>query len=156
MRDEFLLSAVAHGDGHIALQSSVSGAFYRRIAKCPAKGFFIHFRQPGKVRMKRLYLRLKFRRLRERRVAGFVVPGTNVLADVAAKDVMSDRLAKFPRNVAALLDGQISNATPGIEFARGHNGLRGTSVNAACAASATISGGKIGRQVEGRENHAQK
>jgi len=80
--------------------------------------------------MVNLLLRLKFRQGSGQRIAGLVVPGANVLADIAAKYIVPNAWAKFFRHGAAFLNRKIGNAQPRIELAGSGNRLRRACVNA--------------------------
>src|SRR5215831_4635035 len=82
LRKEFFVAAVAHGDRDVPAQAGIARAFNRRTAKGPSISLHIHLRQPSQVGMEQILAWMKFRRLCRRSVAGFVVPGTDVLADV--------------------------------------------------------------------------
>src|SRR5262245_3015741 len=88
--------------------------------------------------MKQLVHRLELWQLRDRRVARLGVPGADILADVAAEDVVSDPIAQLLGNRSALLDGQVSNAAPRIELPRRNDGLCRAGVDAASAATAPV------------------
>ena len=60
--------------------------------------------------MEKPFLGLKFRQGSRRRIAGFIVPRADILADVAAKDVMPHLRPQFFRHAAALFNGEISDA----------------------------------------------
>src|SRR5438270_3491929 len=98
--------------------------------------------------MKKPLLGLKLRQQSRRRVASLVVPGADVLANIAAKDVLAHGWPQLFRNCAALFNGEIGNAKTGIELARGHNGLRRAGVNAARTASATVGRGDVRGKIE--------
>src|SRR5215475_46645 len=102
------------------------------------------------------FARLKFRQRCRRSVAGLVVPGTNVLADVAAEDVVAHGGPQLLWNFASLFNREIGDTQTGIEFARGRDRLCRTCVNAAGTASAAIRRGKVRRKVERGEHHAEK
>src|SRR5712692_3486311 len=66
------------------------------------------------------------------------VPGTNVLANVAAEHVAAYGLAQLAGNRAAQLDGEIGDATARIHDVGFYKSLRGTRVDTAAAGSAQI------------------
>src|SRR5438105_14333209 len=142
IRQESLVPAIAHGDCHISSQSGIFCTFYRRSAKCPAVSFFVHLRQPAQVRMVKPLLWLKLRQGSRRRVAGFIVPGTNILADIAAEYMVPNGRPELFSDYATLFNGQICDAETSIQLARRHNGLRGAGINAARAASTAVGGGQ--------------
>src|SRR5260370_18616228 len=59
--DKLLVTAVAHGDGNIALQAGKLRALDRRATKGAPVGLFIHLRQPAQVGMKAILAWLEFR-----------------------------------------------------------------------------------------------
>ncbi len=62
------------------------------------------------------------------------IPGANVLANIAAEDVIADRFPQFQRDGAAQLDGEIRNAAPRVQNIRLYNCAGGACVNAkACS-----------------------
>src|SRR4029077_319037 len=136
--DELLKSAIAHGNGDVTLQSGVFGALYRRSAKCAAVSFFIHLCELAQIRMVKLLLRLKLGQGSRERISSLVVPWANVLADIAAKDVVSHLRAKFFGNSAALFNREVSNTQPRIKPAGSDNRLGRACINAACATSTAI------------------
>src|SRR5208282_1317273 len=105
-------------------------------------GFRRKFRKISEVRPR---ARNKGRLRGNRRAA---VPRADFLADIAAEDVGAHALAMLLWNRTAEFDGEVRNAAPGIERplagAARHNGVRGTSVDAAGAGSATVLGRRIG------------
>ncbi len=83
-RHKFLIAAIAHGNHGIPPQSRKLGAAHGRPTKRRSKFLGLHFRQPFKPGIHQLCTRLEFIRRRNWRLA---IPGANVLADVAAKDM---------------------------------------------------------------------
>src|SRR5258708_8187366 len=98
--------------------------------------------------MKQVLLRLKLGRSGEWSVTFLVVPRTDVLADVATKDVVSHLVSEFQRNLTTLFNCQVSDAAAGVQLARGDNGVRGTSVNSSGATSATVRYRDSWREIE--------
>src|SRR5712671_4019105 len=85
------------------------------------------------------------------------VPRANVLADVAAENMISHRLAELLRDGAAQFDGQVGDALSGIHDV----GLRWTSVKATPAAPAQVRRRQLVRperrfEIESGENYTQK
>src|SRR5437660_328509 len=101
-------------------------------------------------------LRLKFRCGSCGCVACLVVPWTDVLADITAKDVMPDGFAEFFWNVAALLNSEISDAAAGVHLAGCEDGLCGTGIDTARATSATVSRRHIGLEFQRGQHHTQE
>src|SRR5215467_5968648 len=98
--------------------------------------------------MKKFVLRLKFRRQGCRSIAGLVVPGADILTDVATKNMMANTGAQLFWNAAALFNGEIGDAAAGVEFAGSDQRLGGACIDAARTTPATVSGGKIGSQFQ--------
>src|ERR1700728_4319137 len=69
------------------------------------------------------------------------VPGTNVLANVAAEHMLADGGAQLLRRGCVQFNSEVRDAAAGVDFvAFRRNGLRGTSVDAAGASSAAVGG----------------
>jgi hypothetical protein len=62
---------------------------------------------------------------------GDVVDGADLLADVAAEDVVADQRTQLQRDGAAVLDGEVRDAAAAIEHIRGDEGAGGAGVEAA-------------------------
>ena len=60
-----------------------------------------------------------------------MIPGADILADVAAEDLAADGRAEFFGDGAALLDGEVGDAAGGVHLARGDEGVGGAGVDAA-------------------------
>ncbi len=86
----------------------------------------------------------------------FAVPGADVLADVAAKDLVSHALAQFFGNGAALFDGEIRDAFVGVELVGRDNRVGRAGFDAASAGPAAVGRGKIWREFERGDDHAEK
>src|SRR5260370_29165234 len=80
-RDKLLVTAVAHGNGNIALQAGKLRALDRRATKGAPVALFIHLRQPAQVGMKDILPSLEVRCWSPRYVSALVVPRAAVLAD---------------------------------------------------------------------------
>src|SRR5436305_1872423 len=81
-------------------------------------------------------------------------PGADVLADVAAEDLVADGRAQFRCDLASFLNGEVSDAAARIHFSRRDEGLSGAGIQAARATSAAVGGRKIGREFQRGEHHA--
>src|SRR2546423_1831154 len=143
-RNEITAAAVAHRYRHIALQTGKLCALHGRAPKSPAEFFFCHLRQPLQFRMDQLFIWLQFTRRTRRSIAALVVPRANILADVAAEDLMADGRAQFRRDLASFFNGEISDAAAGIHLSRRDEGLSGAGTPAARGASAAVGGRTIG------------
>jgi len=70
--------------------------------------------------------------------AGKLVPGAGKLAVVAAIDAIAHERSQRHGNAAAMLDGQVGDAAPGIELVRRDDRLRGADVDAASTTAAVL------------------
>src|SRR5205823_5788318 len=77
-------------------------------------------------------------KLHQRGESGAAVPRTNILTDVAAKNVIPDGLSKFLRNAAAQFNRQVRNAFSGVQDIRLDKSLRGTGIKTLPATPAQI------------------
>src|SRR5262249_17196894 len=84
------------------------------------------------------------------------VPGTHLLAHVAAVDVRPDRGLVLARDVAAKLNRQIRDAARRIEDAGRDDGARRTRVQTTGARSALVERWRIDRQRQAAEDRAEK
>src|SRR5271155_809078 len=84
--------------------------------------------------------RLKCSDARHRRLA---VPGTHILADVAADDSIAHGGAKLVGNRSAEFDGEIGDAAARVEHIRRGERLRGAGIETARASTAEIGGGRV-------------
>lgn len=75
---------------------------------------------------------------------GKPVPGTNVLADVAAKGPAIEHLLLFGTQVLFLFDAEVADARAAVDDSRLNNGLGRAGVDASRAAAAVIGNGLIG------------
>jgi hypothetical protein len=85
-----------------------------------------------------------------------LVPRTDRETIVATIDAIAHGGAKFARDVALVLDGEIGNAAPRIEHIRRGERARGTDIHAAPAGAAMIGRRRVRRQRKRREQRAQK
>ena len=76
--------------------------------------------------------------LGSRAVGDVVVPGADLLADVAPEDVRAHRSAEFFRNRASELDGQVGNAAPRVHHAGRDDGVRRAIVDTPRARAAML------------------
>src|SRR5438045_684491 len=136
------LSAVAHGDRRVAAQSGIFGALDGRAAKAFLEILAAHRGNLLELGIHESRSWLKFRGFCSwrfgRAVRSAAVPRANILADVAAEDVVSHPGAHVFRNRAALFNGEIRDAAGGVELGRSHQRSRRTRVNAARATSAEV------------------
>ena len=64
--------------------------------------------------------------------------------------------AKFERDVALMLDGEVRDAAPGIQPVGSREGVRRADIEALAAGAAMVGLGLVGREVEGREQLAEE
>src|SRR5258706_1187622 len=84
------------------------------------------------------------------------VPGTDVLADVAAEDVAAEPLAPVFRDSALDLDGQVADAARGVEDVRRGECLGGARLEAGRAAAAHVGPWPVGGQLQVGHDLAQE
>src|SRR5579859_7051895 len=123
------------------------------MTKVIAEFFGGHFRQPVQTWVHQAGARAKFLSAGH---GSLPVPGANILADIAAKDMAADARAQIFGDRAALFDGQVRDATIGIKLIRSDDGLGGTGLNAAGASAAAVRSRQIGREIERGKDHAKK
>src|SRR5208282_4274213 len=104
--EKFGVSAVTHRNGGVTAKAGALGAADGRSAKGCAEFFIRHFGEPVERRIYQPGTRLKFRRSRGR---SFAVPGADILADIAAENLMTHAGAQLLGNRSAFLDGEIVN-----------------------------------------------
>src|SRR6266404_9853664 len=76
-----------------------------------------------------------------RRLGEALIPGTHVVADVAAERVPLEPLGERLGNRPPLLDGEIGDAPGGVQHVRLDERFRWTGIEAAGAAPAVVGGG---------------
>src|SRR6266581_7495244 len=108
--NELRVAAVPHGDGEIAAQAGIFSALDGGAAEGGAKILLTQCGQPFQRRIYQFSPGLKFGSGWRLRLIVASIPGTDVLADVAAKDMAANTGAQSFGNSAALFDGEISNA----------------------------------------------
>src|SRR5580698_6546112 len=86
----------------------------------------------------------------------FTVPRANVLTNIAAEHVSSHAFAQFLGNIAALLDGQIRDATVGIQLVGRDERIGGAGINTARAGAAAVWSGKVRWKLERSDDDAKK
>src|SRR5690606_32756283 len=78
-----------------------------------------------------------------------LIPGTDVVADVAAEDPPVEFLLELAGNRPLLLDGEIGDAPGGVENPGLHEGRRGAGIEAAGTGAAVVGGERrIRRELE--------
>lgn len=75
-----------------------------------------------------------------------LVPWANELAVIASVDAIAHGLAKFERNRAAQLDGEIRDAAPRVELVRSDDRLSRADIDAGAACAAVSGRGCIDGQ----------
>src|SRR6185369_17099853 len=134
------LPTISHGDNGVTPESGQFCTADWRPAKHPAKFVGLHFGKPIQRGVYQAFAWLKFLSRRGRR---FSIPRADVLADVATEHVRTHALPQVLWKTAAFFDRQIGDAFGGIQLVRRNEGVRGASIDAACAGSTTIGCGKI-------------
>src|SRR5579862_3243073 len=87
------------------------------------------------------------------------IPRADLLTYVAAENMRAHGLAKFLRDRSAQLDGEVSDAPPGVDrpgIAGGDERIRRAGVDAARAGAAAVRGRRIGRDFKRSDQLAQK
>src|SRR5262249_13757495 len=136
--DKLAIAAVAHGNSHVPPQPAAFCATNRGPAKLFAVSTLVHSGQPTQARLKQTLARLGFGYHRGRSVTGLMVPGADVLTDVAPEYVLSHGSAQCLSNGPALLNGEVSNATACVQFPRRNDGLCRAGVDTARATAAAV------------------
>jgi len=115
-----VLLRIGFDDPGVALKERELHALHRGAAELCAVRFFgplqhvAHVqRSGGKARLQRGVGCLR----------SAAIERTDILADVAAVEPVADGRVKLVGDVAAMLDGQIGNASAGVELVRGGQGL---------------------------------
>src|SRR5689334_14868228 len=85
-----------------------------------------------------------------------LVPWAHRKAVVATIDAIADLLAELKRDRSLVLDGEIGNAAPCIEFVRRGKGFGRAYVEAGVAGAAMIDLGLVARQIERGEDRAEE
>ena len=83
-----------------------------------------------------------------------MVPGTDLLTDVAAKEPGGDIVMELGGDIVAMLDGEIGDATSCVEVIRSGDGGGGAGINTSGAGAAAIDAGRIVGEVEGGDDLA--
>jgi hypothetical protein len=140
------LSAIAHCNGYISQKSGIPGAGDRARVKYRAEFGFADFGEAFEWRRERA--RLKCDTVRNGRTP---VPGADVLADVAAENMLSAAAALLFRYGPAQFDGEVRDAQAGIDGVAeraGNDGGGRASLDTTAAGAAAIRRGRIGVDVE--------
>ena len=147
------VARIADGDHQVATKPRDANALDRRAREKGAKGTIVEPGQIIQVWRAQVVTRLKLGFARHLRK---LVPRAGSKAVVAAIDAIADGGAKFFRDRAMMLDGEIGNAAPGIELVGLRESLRRAGVEAGAAGAAMVAFGRIGGQVERDKDRAQK
>src|SRR5262245_27679259 len=151
---------IAQDNGRIAEDAAAAGAPERRVAKAAAEGIVVEVEERDEIDGTRQFGILDsgfwigvVGNVVARRVGGrsppysMLVPGADVLANIAAKKPVADATAKLQRNRFAELDCEITNATGGIEDIGLRKGVGRAGVKARAACAAVVGGkGLVGGQ----------
>src|SRR5580692_9853462 len=84
------------------------------------------------------------------------IPWTNILADIAAENVVADRRAKLFRDGSSQFDVEIGYTARGVHDVGFGEGLSGTSIGTVRTGAATVGGGNVHGQFQACENHPEK
>ncbi len=90
------------------------------------------------------------------RLSGEAVPGTDVLAVVAAEDAVADGLPELDRDGSAEFDGEVGNAPSAVHHVGLDDRVRRAGGHAAGAGSAVVRMRVVGRQVHREQDLAEK
>src|SRR5215469_113567 len=121
-RNQVAIAAVSNRYERIASQTSPLRALNGRASEPLAEFFLGDFGQPVERRIYQTLARLEFRGIGRR---SFPVPGADILADITAKNLMSQIFAELFGNRSPLLNREIGNAPGGIKLVRRHEGVGG-------------------------------
>src|SRR5580658_10126136 len=99
------------------------------------KAFRIQLREPGKRRVDQFCTNRQLRILAYR---GTAIPGADILADVAAKDLTANVGTERLSNGAALFYGQVRDTQARIHLVGSNQGAGGAGIDASRAAAAAI------------------
>src|SRR5437879_1141205 len=145
------IAAVAEDERRVAQEPGALRARQRGAAEPRAERLVVEVEQ----RLERAERGRRFERgvVPGRRLA---VPGTHVLAHVAAEQPLADSSAKLTGQVAAVLDGQVRDASPGVEDVRLYERAGRAGVEARGAGAAPIGLALVEGQRGGREDDADE
>src|SRR6185437_5349203 len=133
LKDSF--SAVAHRNRQVAAESCELRPAHRASVEPPLPLRLIHRGQPVQSW---IHQRFSWRQLSIAADGRAPVPGTDVLADVAAKNLPPNLRPQVLRDWPALLNGQVRNAACRIHLPGAGQRPRGTGVDAARTRSAAV------------------
>ena len=144
---------VAEGDGDVTKETAAFGAFDRTSSEALTK---LLDAQAGELR--EVWSKEPFAGFESRgaAVTALAVPGTDILADVAAEDVATETLPKRLWDGAALLDRQVADAASGVEDERLGQGTGGAGVETGAAASAEVSPWSVRGKIEIGDEFAEE
>src|SRR5204862_2787343 len=128
------LPAIAERDAYVAQESAALGAQDRTACEELSEALLVQLEEAlQRPVIQRARLKARFARLRRE-----AVPGTHLLADVAAEDPVADRGPHLERDRAAMLDGPVRDAEPRVELIGRDDGSDRTRAAATRAADAVI------------------
>src|SRR5690606_3071097 len=125
------------------------------LAEALAEGLQVQLSPGAKLRVRDAFARLESRL---GRWPAELVPGADLLADVAPEDPIAD-LGVHPllQPDASLLDGEVRDAAVGVEPVRRVAGAGRAGVEAACAGAAVVGReGRIGRKLDIHDEFADE
>src|SRR5262249_31968969 len=153
LRHQCLIAGVGGGDQHIADESVAAGALDWRAAEAGAERCLVELEQFRKRRI------VALRPDREPwlvRDAGELGPGAYGQKIVAAEDAVAHGRAELRRDVPFMLDGEVGDAGPRIELIWRQKRIGRTHFEAAPARTAMILLRRIGIDLRGGEDRAEK
>ena len=121
-RNEVAVAAVPHGNRRVPPHSAEFGPAHGRAAKITLETLPPSFRPATRARDSPAPREAETRALCRR---GLPIPGTHVLADVAAENVPAHAFAQLFGNRAALFDGEIRDAFVRVQLVGARKALVG-------------------------------
>src|SRR5262245_20098895 len=151
--NEGRLPRVPHGHTDITQETAAFRAFKRCTPKALFKIFTAHasqvFQQWVHLGRVGLYVRLSGE-------VAFAIPRTDVLANIAAEDMVPHLWAKLFWNSTLELDSQIGNTAPGIEHVGFQERLGWAGLQAARACPAVVERRTVILQSDGQDKLSQQ
>ena len=147
------LAGIPHGNGHVAKQSPLLASFEGTLPE-PRREFVLS----EMVKFFQIRVEESFARpvchFRTSRSLG--IPGTHILANVAAKNVIANSFAHIFGNGRFQFNCQVRNALSGVHHTGLYNGPSGATFHTARAGAAAVGHGAVGQQVQIKKNLPNK
>ena len=147
------IGTVSCRDQAVADEAVPADALHRRAGKELAEGRIIQPQERGQRRRLQILPRLQ---LGFAGLHGKLVPGAGGKAVIAAIDAVAQGLAKLCRDGPCMFDGQIGDATPGIEPVGLREGICRTGGQAGPAGTAMVPLRLCGSQIQRGEDAGEK